>query len=439
MAKLVYQDASGVSRTQDLSAEPVVIGRGTDCHIRTDDGQASRRHARVLYDGEYWVEDLASANGVYVGADRVNGRHRLRPGDSFRCGQFYVRLDTTEDRPPVSALPRPSVPPPLPEPVAPPRVAPPRPSVAPPMPLVAGPPAVPVDTRRPADDASAAEQSRLRAELAAEREKRQEADRECEAFKARHVEQQRRAEELQRQLAELSARAAVPSSEGDTDRLKRRIEQLESDLRRRGGAAAPSPAAADALKAAEVERDRLRSRVTELEAQLATAQAAAQVSPDNEAAQARLRQRIEQLEAEQKRLHEASSAVTPVEAPKRSEELERAQRRIEQLESDLRRRSVGAVGDDKRAETQRADLESALRQLRDVERERDSLRGVVARGTGMSMRPSQQALDALGVVRDGLADVRAALRAAGDDLALEQLEQLRTALRAVYTQLGVPP
>jgi hypothetical protein len=40
-------------------------------------------------------------------------------------------------------------------------------------------------------------------------------------------------------------------------------------------------------------------------------------------------------------------------------------------------------------------------------------------------------------VIDGLADIRAALRAAGDDLAMEQLEQVRAALRQVCALLNV--
>lgn len=40
-------------------------------------------------------------------------------------------------------------------------------------------------------------------------------------------------------------------------------------------------------------------------------------------------------------------------------------------------------------------------------------------------------------VSDGLADIRAALRAAGDDGALAQLEQLRAALRQACLLLGI--
>ena len=98
---------------------------------------------------------------------------------------------------------------------------------------------------------------------------------------------------------------------------------------------------------------------------------------------------------------------------------------------------MGAVSDDKRAEAQRVELESALRQLRDTERERDSLREVVARGSAAPARTPKEVSDGLTQVSDGLADVRAALRASGDEMALEQLEQLRTALRKACALLGI--
>ena len=51
--------------------------------------------------------------------------------------------------------------------------------------------------------------------------------------------------------------------------------------------------------------------------------------------------------------------------------------------------------------------------------------------------PSPKAVESLTAVSDGLADIRAALRAAGDELAMEQLEQVRTALRQACTLLNI--
>ncbi len=258
------------------------------------------------------------------------------------------------------------------------------------------------------------------------------------------------------------------------------MEQLESELKRKaagggsGSGGGSGGASVEALKAAESERDRLRSRVAELEAK---AKEPAK-NDDQEMELIRLRRKVEQLEADLRRvrggkpadpapapsgdaliaeleekvrrliserdeaIQKATAAVPVAQAaapptdPKVAEELERAKRRIDQLESELRRKPVGQVADNQRVTEQRAELEAALRQLRDVEKERDSLRELVAKSTG-SGRPSKATLDGIQTVSDGLADIRAALRAAGDDVALEQLEQLRATLRQVCGALGL--
>ena len=59
--------------------------------MRTDDAMVSRKHARIVWDGNYWVEDLDSANGVFVGSERVK-RAPFRPGDIVTCGSLVMRM-----------------------------------------------------------------------------------------------------------------------------------------------------------------------------------------------------------------------------------------------------------------------------------------------------------------------------------------------------------
>ena len=81
MPTLLYCDVDGVDRTYELGSGPVVIGRAADCGIRSDDPRMSRQHARIYFDGQStWVEDLGSANGVFVGRDRVSVAS-LPPGE----------------------------------------------------------------------------------------------------------------------------------------------------------------------------------------------------------------------------------------------------------------------------------------------------------------------------------------------------------------------
>jgi len=444
MARLFYKDVSGTTGTVELQTAPVLIGRATDCQIQTQDAQVSRRHARVIFDGSsYWIEDTGSANGVFVGNERVP-RYQLRPGTSFRCGYLEVRfeLDAPAGGLPIAGPPAP--------PAAP--VAPVAPAAVPVAPVVAAPSAAP--------SVGVSELQSLRSELESERRKRTDLEFELS--------------EQRRKLDELQAKPAQAVSEADADRLRRRVEQLESELKRKAPAGSGGGASSEALRATEAERDRLRTRVAELEAKAKEPSK----NDDQEMELIRQRRRVEQLEADLRRVRGGKPAepapapsgdalvaeleekvrrlieerdeavrkastpvlVAPAAAaptdPKVAEELERAKRRIEQLESELRRKPVGQVADTQRATDQRGELEAALRQLRDVEKERDSLRELVAQSTG-SARPPKAALDGLLAVSDGLADIRAALRAAGDDVALEQLEQLRSTLRQALASLGL--
>lgn len=82
---------AGVGAT--LIAEPVVIGRGSDCQIRLDDDYSSTRHARVFQsEGEWWVEDLGSTNGTYLDGQRVTRPVPAEIGGSIRIGRTTLNL-----------------------------------------------------------------------------------------------------------------------------------------------------------------------------------------------------------------------------------------------------------------------------------------------------------------------------------------------------------
>jgi hypothetical protein len=92
MPTLTYCDVDGVERTAELGAAGVVAGRNPDCNIRSEDGRVSRRHARFFLDGGWvWVEDLGSANGVWVGATRVGARAPVPIGELVVAGSLILR------------------------------------------------------------------------------------------------------------------------------------------------------------------------------------------------------------------------------------------------------------------------------------------------------------------------------------------------------------
>jgi pSer/pThr/pTyr-binding forkhead associated (FHA) protein len=68
-------------------ADGTVIGRAPECDIRVDDPLISRRHARLLVsDLGVGIEDLDSANGLYINGLAHRGVTPLHPGDVFQLG-----------------------------------------------------------------------------------------------------------------------------------------------------------------------------------------------------------------------------------------------------------------------------------------------------------------------------------------------------------------
>jgi len=79
------------------SAEPIelTIGRreGSDICLSYD-SQVSRDHARLIFDGAlFWLEDQHSTNGSYIGDDKITGRAALEPGQLFRIGRTWLRVE----------------------------------------------------------------------------------------------------------------------------------------------------------------------------------------------------------------------------------------------------------------------------------------------------------------------------------------------------------
>ncbi|MCR1785371.1 FHA domain-containing protein [Nocardioides carbamazepini] len=77
----------------DLSQAPVLIGRGNDAAIRLDDDYVSTRHARIVESGGQWyVEDLGSTNGTYLGSQRLTQPVPVGLGSQIRVGKTIVEL-----------------------------------------------------------------------------------------------------------------------------------------------------------------------------------------------------------------------------------------------------------------------------------------------------------------------------------------------------------
>jgi hypothetical protein len=75
-----------------------VIGRGADAGVFVDDVAVSRRHAMlVVSEHSVLLEDLGSANGIYVNGARVLRQHYLSHGDHIMLGAQEMWLVATPE------------------------------------------------------------------------------------------------------------------------------------------------------------------------------------------------------------------------------------------------------------------------------------------------------------------------------------------------------
>lgn len=86
-------DGPNAGQSVPLGDGPILLGRGTDAAIRLDDDYVSTRHARFATNGEQWfVEDLGSTNGTYLGSQRITAPVPIGLGIQVRLGKTIVEL-----------------------------------------------------------------------------------------------------------------------------------------------------------------------------------------------------------------------------------------------------------------------------------------------------------------------------------------------------------
>ena len=89
----VVTEGSNSGLTASLDEAPLLIGRGPDAAIRLDDDYVSTRHARIGRSNDTWyVEDLGSTNGTYIGSQRLTQATAISLGTRVRVGKTTIEL-----------------------------------------------------------------------------------------------------------------------------------------------------------------------------------------------------------------------------------------------------------------------------------------------------------------------------------------------------------
>ncbi|WP_428940053.1 FHA domain-containing protein [Fontivita pretiosa] len=87
--------SDGDRRSFSLHKDVTVIGRKEDCDLRIALGDVSRKHCRLIKQGQTLkLEDLGSSNGTFHNGRRVQ-EAIIQPGDTIQVGSiaFVVQLD----------------------------------------------------------------------------------------------------------------------------------------------------------------------------------------------------------------------------------------------------------------------------------------------------------------------------------------------------------
>ena len=91
--KIVISEGVNAGANVPLEGAPILLGRGADATIRLDDDYVSTRHARFVPHGDDWyVEDLGSTNGTYIGSQRITGPMVVSIGVQVRVGKTIAEL-----------------------------------------------------------------------------------------------------------------------------------------------------------------------------------------------------------------------------------------------------------------------------------------------------------------------------------------------------------
>jgi len=90
---LTVTEGSLAGTTLSLMDSGVLLGRNPECTLVLDDDFASGRHARIYRrDAAWFVEDLGSTNGTFLGSSKLTKPMPLEVGSTLRIGKTIFEL-----------------------------------------------------------------------------------------------------------------------------------------------------------------------------------------------------------------------------------------------------------------------------------------------------------------------------------------------------------
>lgn len=89
--RLIIEDDAGRKLDLTLDADVITVGRDESNDIRLPERNVSRQHCRFLRSAEgLLVEDLQSANGLWLNGRPITGRQQLSSGDRLGIGDYTL-------------------------------------------------------------------------------------------------------------------------------------------------------------------------------------------------------------------------------------------------------------------------------------------------------------------------------------------------------------
>jgi predicted component of type VI protein secretion system len=91
--QFVVRSGPNAGKAYPLEGAELTVGRDPSNPVSINDGEISRRHAKLTWKGaSYVLEDLGSTNGTFVNGTRLSAPLALKPGDAVSFGENIVLI-----------------------------------------------------------------------------------------------------------------------------------------------------------------------------------------------------------------------------------------------------------------------------------------------------------------------------------------------------------